>query len=106
MTEALPLTQLRCLEDGYRWQGMVQFPDRPTPISLLVFRLAAGYVAVAAYCPHQGADLSGCRPQADGCLVCPWHGQRIPLQDGFTAIRSEQGFAVIAAERAGGTHAR
>jgi 3-phenylpropionate/trans-cinnamate dioxygenase ferredoxin component len=32
--------------------------------------------AVSRRCRHQLADLSEGRVDADGCLVCPWHGAR------------------------------
>ncbi len=38
--------------------------------------------AVSRRCRHQLADLSGGRLDADGCLVCPWHGSRYDVRDG------------------------
>jgi nitrite reductase/ring-hydroxylating ferredoxin subunit len=38
--------------------------------------------AVSARCRHQLADLSGGRVDADGCLVCPWHGSRYDVRTG------------------------
>jgi phenylpropionate dioxygenase-like ring-hydroxylating dioxygenase large terminal subunit len=31
-----------------------------------------------AACPHMGAHLTDGRVDADGCLVCPWHGLTLP----------------------------
>ncbi len=38
--------------------------------------------AVSRRCRHQLADLSDGRVDADGCLVCPWHGARYDTTTG------------------------
>ena len=38
--------------------------------------------AVSSRCRHQFADLSGGSVDADGCLVCPWHGARYDVHTG------------------------
>ena len=38
--------------------------------------------AVSRRCRHQLADLSGGHVDADGCLVCPWHGSRYDVRSG------------------------
>ena len=38
--------------------------------------------AVSRRCRHQLADLSKGTVDADGCLVCPWHGSRYDVRDG------------------------
>ncbi len=38
--------------------------------------------AVDSRCRHQLADLSRGSVDADGCLVCPWHGARYDVRDG------------------------
>lgn len=38
--------------------------------------------AVSSRCRHQLADLSKGSLDADGCLVCPWHGARYDLDSG------------------------
>lgn len=38
--------------------------------------------AVSRRCRHQLADLSRGSLDADGCLVCPWHGSRYDVRDG------------------------
>jgi nitrite reductase/ring-hydroxylating ferredoxin subunit len=38
--------------------------------------------AVSNRCRHQLADLSEGTVDADGCLVCPWHGARYDVHDG------------------------
>lgn len=41
-----------------------------------------GVRAVGRRCRHQLADLSRGSLDADGCLVCPWHGSRYDLDSG------------------------
>jgi nitrite reductase/ring-hydroxylating ferredoxin subunit len=38
--------------------------------------------AVSRRCRHQFADLSRGSIDADGCLVCPWHGSRYDVESG------------------------
>jgi nitrite reductase/ring-hydroxylating ferredoxin subunit len=38
--------------------------------------------AVSSRCRHQFADLSKGTLDAQGCLVCPWHGSRYDLDSG------------------------
>ena len=38
--------------------------------------------AVSRRCRHQLADMSAGSIDADGCLVCPWHGARYDLDSG------------------------
>jgi nitrite reductase/ring-hydroxylating ferredoxin subunit len=38
--------------------------------------------AVGARCRHQLRDLSDGHVDAQGCLVCPWHGARYDVRDG------------------------
>ena len=38
--------------------------------------------AVSRRCRHQLADLSDGHVDADGCLVCPWHGARYDVRSG------------------------
>ena len=38
--------------------------------------------AVSSRCRHQLADLSKGSLDANGCLVCPWHGARYDLDSG------------------------
>ena len=40
------------------------------------------YSAVSRRCRHQLADLSAGTVDADGCLVCPWHGSRYDVRTG------------------------
>jgi nitrite reductase/ring-hydroxylating ferredoxin subunit len=40
------------------------------------------YSAVSRRCRHQLADLSEGRLDAEGCLVCPWHGSRYDVRTG------------------------
>jgi len=36
-------------------------------------------------CPHLGGPLEDAMPDADGCIVCPWHGYRFDLRTGKSA---------------------
>ncbi|WP_375485687.1 Rieske (2Fe-2S) protein [uncultured Jatrophihabitans sp.] len=38
--------------------------------------------AVSRRCRHQLADLSKGHVDADGCLVCPWHGSKYDVTTG------------------------
>jgi 3-phenylpropionate/trans-cinnamate dioxygenase ferredoxin component len=53
------------------------------------------YFAVTRRCRHLYADLAGGSIDANGCLVCPWHGSRSDVQTG-RMVRGPQGiFAKI-----------
>jgi nitrite reductase/ring-hydroxylating ferredoxin subunit len=53
------------------------------------------YFAVTRRCRHLGADLAGGTVDADGCLVCPWHGSKYDVSTG-RMVRGPQGvFAKI-----------
>ena len=47
--------------------------------------------AVSSRCRHQLADLSQGSLDADGCLVCPWHGSRYDLDSG-AMVEGPKGF--------------
>ncbi len=47
--------------------------------------------AVDSRCRHQLADLSKGSVDADGCLVCPWHGARYDVRDG-RMVKGPRGF--------------
>lgn len=40
------------------------------------------YFAVTRRCRHLRADLAGGTIDADGCLVCPWHGAAYDVNSG------------------------
>ena len=46
--------------------------------------------AVSPRCRHQLADLSLGTLDADGCLVCPWHGARYDVDSG-AMVRGPRG---------------
>ena len=53
------------------------------------------YFAVGRKCRHLRADLAGGSLDADGCLVCPWHGAKYDVRTG-RMLRGPQGiFAKI-----------
>ncbi len=47
--------------------------------------------AVSSRCRHQLGDLSKGSVDANGCLVCPWHGARYDVEDG-TMVQGPRGF--------------
>ena len=47
--------------------------------------------AVSARCRHQFADLGEGSVDADGCLVCPWHGSRYDVTTG-RMVEGPKGF--------------
>ena len=47
--------------------------------------------AVSRRCRHQFGDLSKGSIDAQGCLVCPWHGSRYDVSDG-RMVRGPRGF--------------
>jgi len=48
------------------------------------------YFAVGRKCRHLRADLAGGEIDADGCLVCPWHGSKYDVGSGLM-VRGPQG---------------
>jgi|NGEPerStandDraft_5_1074534.scaffolds.fasta_scaffold92066_1 nitrite reductase/ring-hydroxylating ferredoxin subunit len=53
------------------------------------------HFAVSRRCRHLRADLAGGSIDADGCLVCPWHGAKYDVKSG-KMTRGPQGiFAKI-----------
>ena len=40
------------------------------------------YFAVGRRCRHLGADLAQGSIDADGCLICPWHGAAYDVESG------------------------
>ena len=49
------------------------------------------HFAVSRRCRHQLADLSEGSIDAEGCLVCPWHGSRYDVRTG-EMIEGPRGF--------------
>ncbi len=84
-----------------------QPPSKSTSESLAEADLAGGRVnrlgrwavgtsqgedfAVSRRCRHQLADMSKGSVDAEGCLVCPWHGSRYNVRDG-RMVSGPQGF--------------
>lgn len=50
-----------------------------------------GYFAVSRRCRHQLADLAAGSVDAQGCLVCPWHGSRYDVGSG-EMVQGPRGF--------------
>jgi nitrite reductase (NADH) small subunit len=57
-----------------------------------IFRLADGYHAIDAACPHLGGPLAD-GLVADRCVTCPLHGRRFDLRTG-AALGDHAGVAV------------
>lgn len=51
---------------------------------------AGEHFAVTRRCRHLRADLADGSVDADGCLVCPWHGARYDVDTG-RMVRGPQG---------------
>jgi nitrite reductase (NADH) small subunit len=51
---------------------------------IAVFRLADGWAAIDAACPHLGGPLAD-GLVADRCVTCPLHGRRFDLETGEQA---------------------
>ncbi len=58
--------------------------------SYAVGNSAGEYFAVSRRCRHLGADLAAGSIDADGCLVCPWHGAKYDVRTG-RMVRGPQG---------------
>ena len=53
------------------------------------------YFAVGRTCRHLRADLAGGSVDADGCLVCPWHGSKYDVSTGQMVLGPQGIFARI-----------
>lgn len=53
------------------------------------------YFAVGRKCRHFRADLAGGSIDADGCLVCPWHGSKYDVSTGRMVLGPQGIFARI-----------
>lgn len=60
--------------------------------------------AVSSRCRHQLADLSKGSLDANGCLVCPWHGSRYDLDTG-EMVEGPKGFLTYVGKTPGYTQA-
>jgi nitrite reductase/ring-hydroxylating ferredoxin subunit len=50
-----------------------------------IVALAGELRAHTTVCPHLGGPLENARIEAEGCIVCPWHGYRFDLRSGKSA---------------------
>ena len=50
-----------------------------------IVEIAGRLCAHTTVCPHLGGPLEQSTPDADGCVVCPWHGYRFDLRSGMSA---------------------
>jgi nitrite reductase/ring-hydroxylating ferredoxin subunit len=57
--------------------GEVTRLGRSDHLGLQVRRQGGRLLVHPRLCPHEGADLDGAALDGD-CLVCPWHGRRLP----------------------------
>jgi len=53
------------------------------------------YFAVGRKCRHFQADLGNGSIDADGCLVCPWHGAKYDVKTGRMVLGPQKIFAKI-----------
>ncbi|MBB3036454.1 Rieske (2Fe-2S) protein [Hoyosella altamirensis] len=53
------------------------------------------YFAVSHTCRHFGANLAQGSIDADGCLVCPWHGAKYDVKSGRMVLGPQGIFAKI-----------
>ena len=53
------------------------------------------FFAVGRKCRHLRADLAGGSIDADGCLVCPWHGSKYDVSTGQMVLGPQGIFARI-----------
>ncbi|AEF41415.1 Rieske (2Fe-2S) protein [Hoyosella subflava] len=53
------------------------------------------YFAVGRTCRHFGANLAQGSIDADGCLVCPWHGAKYDVKTGRMILGPQGIFAKI-----------
>jgi len=67
---------------------------------IAVFRLADGWAAIDAHCPHAAGPL-GDGIVADACVTCPLHGRRFDLATG-AALNGPEHVAVHAARERDG----
>jgi len=82
-----PATRARCVPLGSASSLRAQLPrvidlDRAR---IRVVEVAGKLCAHATVCPHLGGPLEEAVPDADGCIVCPWHGYRFDLRTGRSA---------------------
>jgi nitrite reductase/ring-hydroxylating ferredoxin subunit len=52
---------------------------------LRIVEVAGKLCAHTTVCPHLGGPLEEAMLDADGCIVCPWHGYRFDLRTGLSA---------------------
>ncbi|HME73985.1 MAG TPA: Rieske (2Fe-2S) protein [Myxococcota bacterium] len=54
-------------------------------VRLRIVEIAGELRAHTTVCPHLGGPLEKAMPDANGCIVCPWHGYRFDLRTGKSA---------------------
>jgi nitrite reductase (NADH) small subunit len=69
------------VEDVPLYEGRVASVDGRR---IAVFRLADGFVALDAACPHMGGPIAD-GIVGDSCVTCPLHGWRFDLRTGAPA---------------------
>jgi len=53
------------------------------------------YFAVGRKCRHLGADLGTGSIDAEGCLVCPWHGAKYDVTTGQMVLGPQGNFSKL-----------
>ncbi len=64
---------------------------------IALFNVAGSYYAIEDTCTHRGGPLSeGMLLEAEGVVVCPWHGARFDVKTGqVLAPPAPQGVAIF-----------
>lgn len=78
--------------DGHanRWCGQLQLSDEKRPRHLLIVQRGQSYLAVPAFCPHEGYPLENCPIDREGNLVCAAHGLHVPVKQHESSLRVQR----------------
>ncbi len=81
-TRLIPVQQVRAVEgrDG-RWCGHITLPGDTSSRHVLIVRHKDELLAVPANCPHEGYSLADSEVDETGNIVCPAHGQLVPMDE-------------------------
>ncbi|WP_078120475.1 ATP-binding protein [Thiosocius teredinicola] len=81
-TRLIPVQQVRAVEGrDDRWCGHVTLPGDSASRHVLIVHHKDELIAVPANCPHEGVSLANSEMDETGKLVCPAHGQLVPMDE-------------------------